>query len=184
MFNRLKRRMQENKDQKMFDAVTEELANQTQYPNISSVTGLPYEQPLKLEYPEMDIALSAIQPGNLITKLIAPSAYKSLLEDAKNGNLSQAMIAMLVPDEKWIGLESPELTKYHVGFDGAVPKFTTEPKRVVRVGTNYENVFLKLPIMDQDDIVRFYYGEKYKSFKNLLNNKKDLQKFIIWYNKQ
>lgn len=179
MFNRLKRRIQENKDAKMFDAVTEELVNQTQYPNISPITGLPSEQPIKPEYPEMNVALSAIQPGNLITKLIAPSAYKSLLEDAKNGNLSQAMMAMLIPDEKWIGLESPELTKYHIGFDEAVPKFATEPKRVVRVGTNYENVFLKLPTIDQDNIIRFYDGEKYKSFRNLLNNKQDLQKFII-----
>lgn len=177
MFNRLKRRMQENKDAKMFDAVTEELANQTQYPNVSPITRLPSEQPLKDVHPELDLVLAYAQPGTLLEKAFAPSAIKGMVSRVANGEGAMAIMPVF---NEWTGLELPELTKYHIGFNGAKPivEEFKEPIRKIKSLSNYER-FMQLSSSDKNNIVSRWNGIP-TTYGSL--DKKDLSKFFEWLN--
>ena len=88
--------------QKIFDNVTSKILqnDSAKNRNISSTTGIRYEQPLKDIHPELDLALAYAQPGNMVAKAFAPSMAKGFVEGLKEGDLQQAIISGLVPESK------------------------------------------------------------------------------------
>lgn len=90
----------DKKKQKLFDSVTDALITEANNrdSNRSALTGLPHEEPLKDEYPLMDAAIMAAQPGGIATKVMAPSVYKGILGGVASGEGAQALVQGLVPE--------------------------------------------------------------------------------------
>lgn len=65
-----------------------------QQSNISTNGGFTHrmEEPLKNEHPELDLALIIAQPGNILTKLMAPSMARGTIDSIRNGDVQQVMI--------------------------------------------------------------------------------------------
>lgn len=88
------------KEQKKFDNVTQELLNDfnKQQSNISTNGGFTHrmEEPLKDEHPELDLALITAQPGSILTKLMAPSMARGMIDSIRNRDVQQVMMP-------WIG---------------------------------------------------------------------------------
>ena len=78
--------------QKIFDNVASKILqnDSTKNRNISSTTGIRYEQPLKDIHPELDLALMYAQPGSFVAKVFAPFMAKSTLNSIKNRNVLEA----------------------------------------------------------------------------------------------
>lgn len=89
------------REQKRNDKVTKELIDEfnQQQSGVSTNGGFAHrvETPLIDEHPGLDIALITAQPGNILTKLMAPSAYKGLVQDITNGEGSYALMSGTIP---------------------------------------------------------------------------------------
>ena len=101
----------DRKQQRMFDAVTEQLRNSgtNNGIQIDPETGAKYELPLETEEPLMNAALVATQPGSIVTKALAPAAYKGLINAAGSGDISEALLLNLLPVKN--GKVSQSLTR-------------------------------------------------------------------------
>ena len=97
--NRLKRITQQNQRKRMFSDVTDKIQNQGGL-KVNPETGVRYEEPLEEKHPAMDVALAVAQPGTIVEKALAPMVYKSILNSATNGDLSEALIYGLAPGSK------------------------------------------------------------------------------------
>lgn len=88
-------------------------------------------------------------------------------------------------------MSDPEyLTKDHIPFSIEIlkPNYTegyrmqtTIPQKQKSVETNFQN-FLNKSDSEKDEIVRYWYGEKYSSFKELEQNSKDFNSFKRYIN--
>lgn len=83
----------------MFSDVTDKIQNQGGL-KVNPETGVRYEEPLEEKHPAMDVALAVAQPGTIVEKALAPMVYKSILNSATNGDLSEALIYGLAPGSK------------------------------------------------------------------------------------
>lgn len=102
--------------QKMFDSVTEQIKNQTQGGlKVNPETGVRYEEPLEEKHPGLAIGVMAAQPGTILEKLLAPSIYTGMLNSAKNGNLSEALVYGLAPGSKTWEVLTPRQVKWAAG---------------------------------------------------------------------
>ena len=89
----------DKRTRKLFDSVTSKILqnDSAKNKNISSTTGIRYEQPLKDVHPGLNLALMYAQPGNIVAKVFAPSMAKGFVEGVKSGDTQQALLSMLVP---------------------------------------------------------------------------------------
>lgn len=90
---------QYRKTQRLFNNVTKSLLTQNNGLKRDPETGVLYEEPLKDEHPGLDLTLMYAQPGNIITKTLAPSMAKGIVEGIRNGDTQQAILSMLIPEE-------------------------------------------------------------------------------------
>lgn len=92
----------ERKTQQMFDNVTNTmLRNYDALDNAIDNASLGAlgidDKPLVDEHPGLDIALMAAQPGGIVTKAFAPSAYKGLVNGLVSGEGADAFLQGIIP---------------------------------------------------------------------------------------
>lgn len=125
------------------------------------------------------------QKGELIKPLIkiAKTASKT-----KSINRAAEMFKEL-PAE-WEGLEIPEITSMHYGFQGKpkgissveTNRFVSLPKVPKSINSNFDK-FLSKSIDEQNDIVKFWNDENFNSFEQLQRDPKQLSRFKNWLKK-
>ena len=84
------------KEEQLFNAVTNEILRQRKIRD--AYTKYPNDKPLIDEHPGLDLALMYAQPGNLITKALAPSMARGMAAGIANGEGAQAIIYGLIPE--------------------------------------------------------------------------------------
>lgn len=121
-----------------------------------------------------------------IPKYESPSVKRVSMIPTENINSEK----ILLNPEEWIGIDETTLTGNNFGFNNQHPKFkylweSKEPikQEAIKQGSNFDK-FLKSSIDEQNNIVKYWYGEKYSTIAQLRRNKKDYNAFIKWINKK
>lgn len=82
----------------MSDEIASEIVRQydMQQRSLDGASGIGNtDLPLVTEHPDLDVALAAIQPGSLLMKALAPSAYRGIINGIANGEPSYMAFAPL-----------------------------------------------------------------------------------------
>ena len=169
-----------DKTQKFFDSVTLDIIKEgnKKYRNIDPTTGVRYEQPLTIEHPELDVALSVAQPGTLLEKAMAPGVYKSIVNGLANGEGSQALFYGLIPEAKLQGLRtnySRANSKYMEMVEPLPSEFVPEAleasglsKAELAIQKEIDKIEKKLPSLEKktqeiyDNLVKEYESHGWK----------------------
>ena len=100
---------------------------------------------------------------------------------------SSGMLGFLVTPE-WEGLEIPEVTSMHRGFQGTprgisaveTSRFVNMPQTNKVATESVFSKFLQKPLEEQNNIVKFWNGENFSSFEQLQRNPKEFKAFQNW----
>ena len=86
--SRDKKRREENEN--LAQSIIASTTAQQKHPEL----GTPIDKPLIDEHPGLDLALMYAQPGSVLTKALAPSAYKGMVQGFINGESALALIPL------------------------------------------------------------------------------------------